>query len=194
MKGQELFTQVTGRDADNWAHLTDTSRASWDQRAAGTNAFVPSTHVNHVEEAPAEKVAVPEPEVRARPIGSYPIPAGAKTVINRLKRHGWSTEVLHARGPWVKHDGEPDMYHPFAAPMLGGPCERVEIVAQTTSILVRGRRGDRKVAAIWVLRPGLKDASFKLHFIYTVPTPEGQFTGRIDSKQLKAITESEPET
>lgn len=192
MTGQELFTETTGRDAGSWSTLSDVSRESWNQRAAGQHAFISSEHVNHVEEAPTEKIAVPEPEVPARPAEPAQIPSGAKTVINRLTKHGWSVEALHARGPWVNNAGDPDTYNPFEVTPAGVAERTPDIVAVTTSLLVRARRGAQKIAAIWVLRPGLKSPTFKLQFIYTTPIPEGQCTGRIDSKQLKAMTESEP--
>jgi hypothetical protein len=190
--GLELFIETTGRDAQNWATLTDVSRRSWEQRAAGSHAFIPSEHVNQIEEAPAEKIAVPAPALPARPAQPSEIPGGAKTVINRLKKHGWTVETLYARGPWVSHTGEPDMYNPFEVTSAGVASRTPDIVAVTGSILVRARRGSEKLAAMWVLRPGLKSPKFKLQFAYTNSTPAGQCTGHIDSKQLKLITESEP--
>jgi hypothetical protein len=119
-------------------------------------------------------MVIPAPEVPARPARPEEIPGGAKTVINRLKKYGWTNEALYARGPWLNPQSmEPDEL-------------------QAESVLVRARRGAQQLAAMWVLRPGLKGASFKLQFAYAKPTPPGQCVGRIDSKQLKTITESEP--
>lgn len=192
MTGEELFIETTGRDAQNWATLTDVSRQSWDQRAAGSNAFISSRHVNQIEEAPIEKIAVPAPALPARPAQPSEIPGGAKTVISRLKKHGWTVETLFARGPWVNSHGEPDTYNPFEVTPDGVASRTPDIVAVTGSILVRARRGAQKLAVMWVLRPGLKSPKFKLQFAYTKPTPAGQRTGQIDSKVVKTITESEP--
>jgi hypothetical protein len=142
------------------------------------------------EEVEPEKIAVPAPEVPARPARPEEIPGGARTVLKRLEKHGWTTEALYARGPWVDNAMTPDMITMWEVDSAG-QAEPATIVAVTASILVRGRRGRQQVAALWVLRPGLKDATFKFHFAYTKPTPAGATTGRIDSKQLKQLTESE---
>lgn len=134
---------------------------------------------------------IPEPEVPARPARPEEIPSGAKTVINRLKKHGWFTEVFYARGPWINpHSLEPDTMTMWQVGEPGS-AEQIELVAVTASLLVRATRDRQQLAAMWVLRPGLKGASFKLQFAYAKPTPPGQCVGRIDSKQLKTITESE---
>lgn len=141
------------------------------------------------EEVAPEKIAVPAPEVPARPARPEEIPGGARTVLKRLEKHGWTTEALYARGPWVNHQDEPDMATFWVDAGVG--LEQIEIVAVTATLLIRARRGDQKIAAQWVLRPGLKSRKFELAFIYTKPTPSGATTGRIDSKQLKQLTESE---
>lgn len=187
--GYGLFNATTRRNRSSWDHMDDVSRESWEQRARGQRDFIPSKHVNRVEEAPMDKIAVPPPELYARPATPAEIPGGAKIVINRLEKNGWTVEALYARGPWVNGHAEPDTFTMLAVDAAGQVERTEEMVAVTASLLVRGRRAGRKVIALWILRPVLKDTSFKLEFIYTTPPLPDEVNGRIDSKMLKKITE-----
>jgi hypothetical protein len=134
----------------------------------------------------------PPPWLPARRALKHEIPGGAMTVYNRLLKNGWYAEVLYARGPWINgHSMEPDRMTMLA---VGSDLavEPVELVAIASSILVRAARAGQQVAAQWILRPGLKGASFKLAFAYADPPHFGNASGRIDSKQLKLITEATP--
>lgn len=186
MMGEELFAQVTGRDHDNWLQLGDVSRKSWEMRAAGELSFIPSSHVNRVEEVSTVR-EMPEPEIPAHEVfHADEINGGAKIVVNRFLRNGWEVQMFVCRGPWKRQTVRIELttMDDDGHEIVTGE-ERITY-GQADSVLVRARRGQHRAGAVWLRKPWVKDP--KWEFLFAQVRPE---IGKVDSKGLKAITESE---
>ena len=193
--GRALFMETTDRDEDSWAQLHPVSRRSWEQRAAGDRTFIPSEHVNKMNREAATVQPMPAPAIPARPADPGEIPGGARIVINRAKRCGWTVEVSYCRGPWsmqAEHTEADD------------GTELIEKFGQADSILVRGRSGQRRFAALWLRKPWTKAGQQRGTekrpdpnggYAFTIgqvrPRPADAENGIIKSDGLKAFMEQE---
>jgi hypothetical protein len=191
--GRSLFHEVTGRSApDQWPGLTETSRQSWRLRATGDFGFIPS---DAVPRKVNQKVVLPPPapELPARVItpddtiwGSV-MPGGAKQVAKLAGEHGWDVAVSYCKGPWTmqtQHDDDDG-------------DDVLTKHAQADSVVVRGRRGDRSFAAMWLRKPwtkvGQQPASsqgaggYQLEFAQLRPAPN-RLTGGSGGTKLDVKT------
>jgi hypothetical protein len=176
--GYRLFHETTGRDEENWDHMDPVSQKSWEQRAAGSRAFIPSEHVNEMNRLEAITLAMPAPAVPAHivPPNSPLIPGGATLVINRLLKNGWTVLVSYCEGPWAKQTETVD----------GADGEEKIKYGQAKSVLVRARRRHQRLGALWLAKPWTKGDGYTFQFAQVRPE-----IGSVNSKQLKIVTESE---
>lgn len=176
--GYRLFNETTKRTEDDWDHMDPVSRKSWEQRAQGNRAFIPSEHVNKMNRQEAITLAMPAPVVPAHivPIGSPLIPGGATLVINRLLKNDWTVLVSYCEGPWAKQTETVD----------GEEGEEKIKYGQAKSLLVRARRRHQRLGALWLAKPWTKGDGYTFQFAQVRPE-----IGPVNSKQLKTVTESE---
>lgn len=189
--GRALWMETMGREASEWDLLMPLTREVWDRRAVGDVSFVPSASKYEAFGLPLpedEEFAgqVPEPEIRAELIDPKDkrINTGAKTVMNRFLRNGWTVEVSYARGPWIMTRA----WH---------VCD---------SILVRARRGNQRCAAQWIRKEWLEKDTVDLVDGIAVPAAGKPIWSceimRVNDNQgnllkageLKAITEGDAPT
>jgi hypothetical protein len=175
--GYRLFNETTDRNEDDWDHLDPVSRKSWEQRAQGSRAFIPSGHVNKMNRLEAITLAMPAPVVPAHivPLTSPLIPNGAKLVINRLLKHGWTVLVSYCEGPWQKQTETVD----------GEDGEEKIKYGQAKSVLVRARRRQQRLGALWLAKPWTKDDGYKFYMAHVRPD-----IGPVKSPELKWIIET----
>lgn len=157
--GRRTFEEVTGRsDPGQWEGLSDVGRMSWSMRAAGELRFIPSQAVPHKA---AQKIVLPPPApeypatliTAAESIWRTVMPGGAKQVVKLAEEQGWTVAVSYCRGPWSMQTEHSD----------DDGDDVLTKHAQADSVLVRGWRGDRSFAAMWLRKPwtkaGQKEAS-----------------------------------
>lgn len=187
--GKALFTQTLGRD--DWDLLTPLTRETWDARAAGNLDFLESKSrflAALPEEEPAEPIPAPEVEAIRLKLDNPEIPRGAKTVMNRFLKNGWTVEVSYARGPWIMTRD----WH-----VCG-------------SIMVRARRGEQRVAVQWIRKEWLEhDEVIPGHIALDVWIPDQVIKAKpnwsneimrvndnqgnpLKAGELKALTEADP--
>ena len=182
--GRALWMQTMSREAWEWDILTPLTRKVWGNRAAGDMSFVPSNSgyradLADEEETPAEPVPAPEIEAVHLKLDNKEIPRGAKTVINRAVKNGWTVEVSYARGPWIL----------------------VRDWHVAGSILVKGRLGETRFAAQWLRKEWLeKDEIIAGHIMLDVWVPEQVIPAkqnwslevcRVNNNQANALTAGE---
>lgn len=151
--GRHLFETLTRRsDPGQWDRLSDTSKTMWEHRAAGRPDFVPSNAVPHrttqkiVSPAPA-----PEQPAALITAGSglweMHMPGGAKQIVKLAEKEGWLVAVSYCMGPWsmqTEHEESDE------------GDDVLTKYGQADSILVRGRRGSQRFAAMWLRKPWTK--------------------------------------
>lgn len=170
--GKALFVQTLGRD--DWDLLTPLTRETWTRRAAGDDSFIPSQSTYEAFGQPLPEKMIWEaptaPEHPAELIDPKDkrINTGAKTVINRFIKAGWTVEVSYARGPWIMTRA----WH---------VCD---------SILVRARRGEQRAAAQWIRKEWLEqDKPIWSCEVMRVNDNQGNL---LKAGELKQLTEAEP--
>jgi hypothetical protein len=196
--GRRLFVEVTGRDADDqWTGLSDVGRTSWSMRAAGELRFIPSQAIPH---RATVKVINPPPApehpatiiTANETIWGTVMPGGAKQVVKLAEAEGWNVAVSYCRGPWSMQAEHADEDGDDVLTKHG----------QADSVLVRGWKGDRSFAAMWLRKPwtkaGQKEASsqgaggYQLEYAQVRPAP-GLLTPGSGGSKLGADGKSHPE-
>jgi hypothetical protein len=171
--GRALWMETMSREEYEWDLLTPLTRETWERRAAGDLSFVPSQSRFEAvgqslpdEVLDGEQGSPPAPEHPAELIDvkDKRINAGAKTVINRFLKNGWTVEVSYARGPWIMTRS----WH---------VCD---------SILVRARYGELRAAAQWIRKEWLeKDKAIWSNEIMRVNDNQGY---PLKADELKDLT------
>ena len=186
--GRRLFVEVTGRSQDDqWTGLSDVGRTSWSMRAAGELRFIPSTAVPHKA---AQKVVLPPPTpeypatiiTATETIWGTVMPGGAKQVAKLAEERGWTVAVSYCKGPWSMQTEHSDEDGDDVLTKHG----------QADSVLIRGHKGDRSFAAMWLRKPwtkaGQKVASsagaggYQLEYAQIRPAPDRLTAGSGGSK------------
>lgn len=196
--GQHLFETLTRRsEPGQWEGLSEVSRTMWEHRAAGRPDFVESTATPHRKSQKIVK-PIPDPRFPARQILAGTLmwrivmPGGAKQIIKVAETEGWLVAVSYCNGPWTmqtEHDETDE------------GDDVLTKYGQADSVLVRGRRGTHRFAAMWLrkgwTKAGQKAASkqgaggYQLEYAQIRPKPEDSPNGKVSSEELKAFLRQE---
>lgn len=159
LTGYEVFNMTTGRGRGNWDQMDDVSRTSWQMRADGELAFIPSPkHHNH-EEVQTVVLPMPAPEDPMRYVlldspEFYALPQAVTQMLARLDKHGWAWMITVCTGPWPKKTETVE---------LDNGSEEKTTYGQAPSVVLRFRRDGVVGYAMWLAKPWTKDGD-KLKF------------------------------
>lgn len=151
--GRHMFETLTRRtEPGQWDQLSPVSKIMWEHRAAGRPDFVPSTAVVR---RMTQKIVNPIPAPRFPAVQIAPsmrfwrivMPGGAKQIVKLAESNGWLVSVSYCNGPWsqqAEHEESED------------GDDVLTKYGQADSVLVQGRRGKLRFAAMWLRRPWTK--------------------------------------
>ena len=171
LTGYEVFHLTTRRDRSSWDQMDPVSRTSWQMRADGELAFIPSEGHHNREEVTSVTLPMPAPDspvqtiTPSESIYARVVPAAATQMVNRLQKHGWTFDVRYCVGPWSKKSESV----PLLEQNEDGEWVETGSVEKTTygqapSVVLRFRREGVAGYAMWLAKPWTKDGDkMKFH-------------------------------
>lgn len=177
LAGFGLFHATTDRDMSNWWHMAEVGRESWRRRAEGNLDFIPSeVQVRPQPGTNAVQVReIPPPEVMPRLATDEEIPSSAKSCRKKLVANGWTVRVEYGKHSWPKQADKVE-------DESGEVIEKIPY-GIIESIVVKARRGDVRMFAIWMTKPWTKDGdAFKFFTAHFVPSP-----GKVKSTEMNKL-------
>jgi hypothetical protein len=172
--GFGLFTRITRRNSQNWESMTEVSRESWRRRAVGNLDFIPSGSGGQAVAGRVEVAvrAIPDPIVRPREATADEIPRSAKQTASKLSKHGWTVRVEYGKHSWPKQtESVEDESGEVVEKIKHGIVE---------SIVVKARKGQRRMFAIWMTKPWTKDGDvYKFMTAHFLPN-----VGKVSSPEM----------
>lgn len=184
--GQKLFTETTGRDADNWAHMDPISHESWEMRARGELHFIPSR---------IREVVEPEPEVlptmpftsSVRLATKAEIPRSTTTLWKTALKAGWWCYITRAYQPWLDISGELKTTTAYEAGR-NLDTSPVPVYGMAETIKLVGVRPGHRFEATWVRKTWTADSDkFKYESGRWWPLGGGLLKSAVLTKRIKEV-------
>jgi hypothetical protein len=179
LTGYEVFHHTTRRDRQNWDQMDPVSRRSWEMRASGELAFIPSPNHHNHEEASTVVLPMPAPDDPMRYVlldspEFYALPQAITQMLARLEKHDWAWLITVCTGPWPKKTETVE---------LENGSEEKTTYGQAPSVVLRFSRNGVVGYAMWLGKPWTKDGD-KLKFHSAQVRPK---VGLVSSRELVAI-------
>lgn len=153
-----------------WVHLDITADH---EPVLGTRVPEAVRLAAHPVEEP-EPVVIPEPTVRSRPATDAEIPRGARTIMKKAIKHGWTVSAKYSRGP-----------------LLDASCTTI-LSEDTEAIVLKGVHHDVGIFdATWLFRHGMTDEKWAYDTSWCSLASEPGFHERSSTDLRKMIEAAE---